>query len=249
MGTGATVEASGNAAFVTFSDGVTVASGALVDVTGFGASVDFLTLRHGRRFRHNPRKWWRRGSSSVFRSPSSPGAWLEANGSGSSLLTSNSVALASGATVAALGGGASVTIDDCVSIGSGATVEASGTGASVYITNVSGPVVTNAGTVLAEEGGAFTFFDVQVENASGTLGSDRRAGSIISLSTADIVGGMLETGDKASPEGGVIAIGAGLEATFFDGSTSAISCNGRRFGSGERRRESRDYSVRSMATV
>ena len=220
MGTGATVEASGNAAFVTFSDGVTVASGALVDATGFGASVDFLTsgtvddsgtiLASG-------------GGAVIVSVPLTveSGGLAEANGSGSSLLTSNSVALASGATVEALGGGASVTIDDGVSIGSGATVEASGTGASVYITNVSGPVVTNAGTVLAEEGGAVTFFDVQVENASGTLEATG-AGSLISLSTADIVGGMLETGDLASAAGGVIAIGAGLEATFFDGSTSAI---------------------------
>jgi len=149
------------------------------------------------------------------------GGVIEATGSSNTaaIIFASGVTMNAGAQVLASGNGASVTFDGGVTIASGAEVLASGSGASVYISNTNGPVVTNSGLVLAGDGGAVTFFDVQVENASGTIEATG-AGSVVSVSTADIVGGTLETGNPASAVDGVIEVGAGLEPTFFDGSTS-----------------------------
>jgi probable HAF family extracellular repeat protein len=118
--------------------------------------------------------------------------------------------------------GASVTFNSGVTVLAGGEIEASGSGASVFITNINGGEVENSGLIVADNGGAVTLSDVQVENASGTIEATD-ANSLVSLTDADIVGGTLETGSLTSAADGEIEVGAGLEPTFFDGSTNTVT--------------------------
>ncbi len=74
--------------------------------------------------------------------------------------------------------------------------------------------------MIADKGGAVTLFNVQVRDSAAGVVEAVDSGSLVSLSGSDIVGGTLETGDPANAGNGFIEVGAGLEATFFDGSTS-----------------------------
>jgi FecR protein/WD40-like Beta Propeller Repeat len=148
-----------------------------------------------------------------------------AQGNSASIIFDSSVTLEAaadltpGGKIDANGSGASLTLNDGATIAAGAEVESSGSGASVFITGSAG--VDNSGTMIADNGGALTLFNVQVRDGATGVIEAIDAGSLVSLSGSDIVGGTLETGDPTSAAHGVIEVGAGLEATFFDGSTSA----------------------------
>ena len=201
---GAMVQASGGGASVTIDAGATIAVGGEIEASGSGATINFFN------------------NDTVDDS----GTVLATDGG--AIIFDVPVTVEASAMVEASGSGASVTIDAGATIAAGAKIEASSNGASVFITNNTGAPVENAGTILADNGGAVTLFDVQVENASGVIeatGSESiNSGSVvslISLSGVDIVGGTLETGNSTSASDGEIEVGVGLEATFFDGSTSA----------------------------
>ena len=221
-----TILASGGGA-ITFDAGVTVeasgeiqadGSGSTVLVTGSGAVDDFgqIVASDGGLITFDVGVTVEAGGDIEAVSGSNAGDVIFASG----VTLESAAGQNAGGQVVASGKGASVTFDYGVTVGAGAEIEATGTGASVYITNIGGPQVVNSGLIEADNGGAITFFDVQVENAGGTIEAEGSVASgatvpLIELSGVDIVGGTLETTDN-----GLIEVGAGLEATFFDGSTS-----------------------------
>jgi FecR protein len=146
-----------------------------------------------------------------------------ADGSAATIVFGSGVTLAAaadplpGGKVEASGSGASVTLNDGAIIEAGAEIEATGAG-TVFITGAAG--VDNSGMMIADNGGTLTLFNVQVTNGATGVIEAVDSGSLVSLSGSDIVGGTLVTGDPASSGSGTIEVGAGLEATFFDGSTS-----------------------------
>jgi hypothetical protein len=222
-----TVSASGLAAQVNFDDGATINATGEIEATGIGAAIQFavgavddygtIIADNGGMVTFDAGVTVEAGGVIEATASSDAGAVIFAGG----VTLDAAAGQLAGGKVEASGSGASVTFDDGVTVGAGAEIEATGTGASVYITNGSGPQIFNAGLIEADNGGVVTFFDVQVENASGTieaLGSvaSGSVAPLIEFSGVDIVGGTLETVDNGS-----IEVGAGLEATFFDGSTSA----------------------------
>ncbi|HEX3503105.1 MAG TPA: FecR domain-containing protein [Xanthobacteraceae bacterium] len=193
--------ASGLTAEIVFNDGATIDAGGTIDATGVGADIQFA-------------------AGAVDDS----GTILAADGGVIKLKAPLTVE--AGAVVEASGSG-SINLDEGVTVAAGGKVVAAGTGASVYVANGSGPEVRNSGLIEAANGGHVAFFDVQIENAGGTIEAIGASfmNSTISLSGSDIVGGTLKTGDPMSGASGEIVIGGGREATFFDGSTDGAVTN------------------------
>jgi probable HAF family extracellular repeat protein len=117
----------------------------------------------------------------------------------------------------------SVTFSNGLTVAIGGEIEAHGSAASVYITGSSG--VDNLGTIIADNGGAVLFSDVEVANGSNGIIEATDVDSLVTLSHVYVSGGILETGDPSTAADGEIEISAGIGSNLsvFDGSANPMS--------------------------
>ena len=148
-----------------------------------------------------------------------PGATIGVANFGS-MLFQNSV-VNNGAQIGADTGG-SITFEGSVVIN--AAQIGADTGGSITFAESS---VINPGTIAAGAGGLVNIDNGTVENIGGTI-SAFGAASLVQLSDATIVGGVLSTGPVLSGGGDTIAVvaGTGVNMSVLDGSSSPVTIEG-----------------------